>query len=346
MAMSVAQLVLQRDVDLQDRNSFGFNAQAEYFVRVESLDSLRQAVELARARAWPVLILGGGSNLVLRERVPGLVIQIAIRGRCAVPEGAGAVRVTLGAGENWHLGVAWMLEQGYYGLENLALIPGTVGAAPIQNIGAYGVELEQRFDSLLALDTQTGDLRRFNRDDCRFGYRDSCFKSHEPGRYIILEVSFALSLTPNLVVRYQALADALKARGIEQPQPSDVFDVVCAIRQQKLPDPARLGNAGSFFKNPLVSADQYRALRQQFPNLVAYPADAAYKLAAGWLIEQCGWKGRCIGAVGVYSRQALVLVNLGSGTATELMLLAGQVVDSVQLRFGVVLEMEPRLYPA
>ncbi|MCP8687391.1 UDP-N-acetylmuramate dehydrogenase [Marinobacterium sedimentorum] len=337
---------LVHNQDLRRHNSFGFAACAANFMRVETLEQLQGAVAQARHNSWPVLVLGGGSNLVLREQIPGLVIQMAIGGRRVESVSEDKVRVTLGAGEIWHQSLEWMLEQGYYGLENLALIPGTVGAAPIQNIGAYGVELEQRFDSLLALDTDSGDLRRFNRDDCRFGYRDSCFKSHEPGRYVILEVSFALSLIPNLVLRYQALADELKARGIEQPQPSDVFDVVCAIRQQKLPDPAELGNAGSFFKNPLVSADRYRDLLQQFPNLVAYPADDAYKLAAGWLIEQCGWKGRCIGAVGVYSRQALVLVNQGSGTATELMLLAGQVVDSVQLRFGVVLEMEPRLYPA
>lgn len=338
---------LERDVDLQACNSFGFPARAEYFMRVDSLDKLKRAVALAKARSWPLLILGGGSNLVLRERIPGLVVHMAMRGRHAAPDGTDEVLVTLAAGELWHQSVAWTLDEGYFGLENLALIPGTVGAAPMQNIGAYGVELEQRFESLQALDIETGRVRRFDRAQCQFGYRDSRFKSQEPGRYIILEVSFRLTRVPSLVLRYQALADELRELGIENPAPADVFKAVCDIRQSKLPDPAVIGNAGSFFKNPLVSAAHYHDLLQQFPALVAYPAgEDAYKLAAGWLIDQCGWKGRHLGDVGVYARQALVLVNLGRGTATELMALAGQVVASVQTRFGVELEMEPRLYPS
>jgi UDP-N-acetylmuramate dehydrogenase len=337
---------LVHNQDLRRHNSFGFAACAENFVRVETLEQLRNAVAQAQHNGWPVLVLGGGSNLVLRERIPGLVIQMAIGGRRAEPAADNEVLVTLGAGEIWHQSLDWMLDQGYYGLENLALIPGTVGAAPMQNIGAYGVELEQGFESLQALDTHNGALRVFSREECCFGYRDSRFKSIEPGRYIIIDVSFRLSLQPRPQLRYQALVDELQAQGITDPQPRDVFRVVCGIRRAKLPDPAEVGNAGSFFKNPLVSGARYHELMQQFPGLVAYPAGEDYKLAAGWLIEQCGWKGRVRGAVGVYERQALVLVNLGAGTASELVLLAGEIVQSVAARFGVELEMEPRLYPA
>lgn len=337
---------LEHNVDLSRYNSFGFAARAENFVRVESLVQLQDAVVLARQNRWPMLVLGGGSNLVLRERVPGLVIQMGIVGRQTQPVGRDEVLVTLGAGEIWHPSLIWMLDQGYYGLENLALIPGTVGAAPMQNIGAYGVELEQGFNSLQALDTETGVLRRFSREECRFGYRDSYFKSAAPGRYIIVDVSFSLSLQPRPVLSYQVLVDELQARGIDQPHPRDLFEVVCDIRRSKLPDPVAVGNAGSFFKNPLISETHYADLQRQYPALVAYPAGKDYKLAAGWLIEQCGWKGHTRGSVGVYARQALVLVNLGTGTASELMLLADEIVQSVEARFGVTLEMEPRLYPA
>jgi UDP-N-acetylmuramate dehydrogenase len=344
--MSMAVAVLKHDVDLGQYNSFGFAARAESFVRVESLVQLQEAVALARQNRWPMLVLGGGSNLVLREQIPGLVIQMGIGGRKAEQVGKDEVLVTLGAGESWHRSLIWMLDQGYYGLENLALIPGTVGAAPMQNIGAYGVELEQNFESLQALDTETGEVRHFDREACRFGYRDSYFKSGAPGRYIILEVCFRLSQRPQPVLGYQVLVDELQARGVAQPHPRDLFEVVCAIRRSKLPDPAEVGNAGSFFKNPLVSRAQYQKLLQQYPALVAYPAGEDFKLAAGWLIDQCGWKGEARGTVGVYGLQALVLVNLGAGTAVELMRLADDIVASVEARFGVTLEMEPRLYPA
>ncbi|MFC6672793.1 UDP-N-acetylmuramate dehydrogenase [Marinobacterium aestuariivivens] len=339
-------LALQRDFDLCALNSFGFPSRAEYFLRVETLDQLRQAVALARKQGWPMLMLGGGSNLVLREHIPGLVIQMALKGRQVASPEAGTVLVSAAAGENWHETVVWTLQQGCYGLENLALIPGTVGAAPMQNIGAYGVELEERFDSLLALDTESGDIRRFDRDDCRFGYRDSLFKSVAPGRYIILEVTFALSQRPCPVLRYQALADALALRGLTAPDPEQVFEAICEIRRRKLPDPAVVGNAGSFFKNPLVSSAQCEALRERFPGLVAFAAGDGCKLAAGWLIDQCGWKGRRLGQVGVYHQQALVLVNEGGGTAAELLQLSDRIRGSVRERFGVELEMEPRLYPA
>ncbi|NVK42856.1 MAG: UDP-N-acetylmuramate dehydrogenase [Oceanospirillaceae bacterium] len=336
---------LQRDVDLRAFNTFGFSARAERFLRVESLESLQQAVALARGQGWPLLVLGGGSNLVLRERLPGLVVQIALKGRSVHIDGE-TVLATVAAGENWHETVAWSLGQGYYGLENLALIPGTVGAAPMQNIGAYGVELEERFHSLKALDTETGAIRHFTREACAFGYRDSLFKSAQPGRYIILEVTFALSRAALPVLRYRALVDELEQHGIASPTPLDVFEAVCRIRRSKLPDPSEVGNAGSFFKNPVVAADRYRALHEAFPDIVAYPAGDAYKLAAGWLIDRCGWKGRSLGPVGVYRNQALVLVNGGGGTASDLLALADAVRASVLERFGVELEMEPRIYPA
>ncbi|GGO85441.1 UDP-N-acetylenolpyruvoylglucosamine reductase [Marinobacterium nitratireducens] len=336
---------VQQDVDLRALNTFGFAARAERFVRAQSLDMLQQAVVLARTEGWPLLLLGGGSNLVLRERIPGLVVQVALKGRAVRVEGD-SVLATVAAGESWHDTVAWSLQQGYFGLENLALIPGTVGAAPMQNIGAYGVELEERFHELRALDIETGEICRFSRADCAFGYRDSLFKSRQPGRYVILDVTFALSCRPEPVLRYRALAEELQRRGIEQPTPQDVFDAVCSVRRSKLPDPALIGNAGSFFKNPVVTAAQYRSLRTAFPDLVAFEAGQDYKLAAGWLIDRCGWKGHRQGAVGVYPHQALVLVNEGEGCASELLRLADAITDSVRERFGVELEMEPRVYPA
>lgn len=336
---------LRRDVDLSRLNSFGFAARAEWFLRAESLETLQQAVALARQEGWPLLILGGGSNLVLRESVPGLVVQVALKGHQVALDGE-RVLVSVAAGERWHETVCWTLQQGYYGLENLALIPGTVGAAPMQNIGAYGVELEERFHALRALDTETGSVRTFDREACCFGYRDSLFKSATPGRYVILEVTLALSTRPEPVLRYRALADALAARGQEDAGPADIFAAVCDIRRSKLPDPAEIGNAGSFFKNPVVPAAQFAALKNLFPELVAFPAGDDVKLAAGWLIDQCGWKGRRQGPVGVYDKQALVLVNTGGGTASDLLRLADDVRASVRARFGVELEMEPRLYPA
>ncbi len=337
---------LVENAELSACNSFGFSVIAERFARVDSLSRLQALLDLARERDWPLLLLGGGSNLILKPFLPGLVLQPANSGWQLREEGKRQVVVEVAAGENWHTFVTAMLRAGYYGLENLALIPGNVGAAPIQNIGAYGVELADCLLELDAYDREAGALVTLTAAQCRFGYRDSIFKSACPGRYVIWQLRFALAreFVPRL--GYQALRDALAGQRIAAPCAEDVFQAVVAMRQAKLPDPAELGNAGSFFENPVVPEATCRQLRQQFPKLVAFADRPGYmKLAAGWLIDQAGWKGRSRGAVGVYHKQALVLVNHGGGTAAELQLLADEVRASVREMFGIELCQEPRIYP-
>jgi len=250
--------------------------------------------------------------------------------------------VEAGAGEDWHDFVRWTLEQGYPGLENLALIPGTVGASPVQNIGAYGVELKDRFDSLDTLDLMTGRVVTLGAAACHFGYRDSVFKQHLAGRSVILRVRLRCPKVWVPALGYLDLQRAQAAAGIAEPTPQDVFDWVCAIRRAKLPDPAVVGNAGSFFKNPVVSAEQCRAVIEREPHIVHYPLDdGRCKLAAGWLIDACGWKGKSIGGAAVYDKQALVLINKGDARGAEVLTLAQAIQASVLARFGVVLEAEP-----
>lgn len=335
------------NADLTSRNTLGFQVSAERFVAVETLEHLELALRDVEKNRWPLLLLGGGSNLVLKSFIPGAVISVNLQGINILVDDESSAIVEVGAGVNWHHFVGCLLEMGLHGLENLALIPGNVGAAPVQNIGAYGVELADYFHSLTAYDRKTGELVQLNKDDCSFGYRDSLFKSKEPGRYIIWQVRFLLNtvFSPNL--GYRALHDHLKQQGISSPEAYEVYRAVCEIRQSKLPTPDKIGNVGSFFENPIVHEEQYLQLKQRFPNLVAYPdAPGSYKLAAGWLIDQAGWKGHQAESVGVYDKQALVLVNLGEGDSEALLGLAKSIQDSVLEKFSVVLRMEPRIYPA
>lgn len=333
------------DADLAPLNTFGLPAHAACLLRVGSVE---QACELATAAVWvgmPRLVLGGGSNLILTGDFAGAVLKVEIDGRRLVAEiegeDGGAWIVEAGAGENWHDFVRWTLEQGWPGLENLSLIPGTVGAAPIQNIGAYGVEMVERFEALDALDLDSGEVREFRAADCAFGYRDSVFK-REAGRWLVLRVRFRLPRRWQAVTRYADVAAELAARGIAEPSALDVSDAVIAIRRRKLPDPAEIGNAGSFFKNPVVDATAWAALAAAHPALPHYPqADGSVKLAAGWLIDQAGWKGRDLGPVGCYERQALVLVNRGGATGVDVERIARAIQDDVAARFGVRLEPEP-----
>ncbi|MFZ5654142.1 MAG: UDP-N-acetylmuramate dehydrogenase [Pseudomonadota bacterium] len=337
---------LRRDFDLRACNTLALAARAEYFAAVTDLDRAREALDFARARRLPVTVLGEGSNVVLAGDLPGLVVRVAIGGRRLVGERHGRLELQVGAGENWHATVAHCLRQGWYGLENLALIPGTAGAAPVQNIGAYGVELESRFLHLTALEIATGAIRRFSRADCGFGYRDSIFKQGERDRWLIISVTLELRRVPAPVLDYPALREALGDRPAAEISPAEVAAAVMALRRARLPDPAVLPNAGSFFKNPVVSAAAARALAARCPGLATFPAPGGQvKLAAAWLIEQCGWKGveRC--GVGVHDRQALVLVNRGGG-AVALLELARAVRRSVAERFGVLLEPEPRVLGA
>ncbi len=327
--------------DLAPLNTFRLPARAAQLAHVDGVDAARALIATAGWHARPRLVLGGGSNIVFTGDFPGTVLKVGIGGRRLLGEEDDARIVEAGAGEPWHDFVRWTLAQGWPGLENLSLIPGTVGAAPIQNIGAYGLEMAERFESLDALDLDSGELRVFDRAACRFAYRDSVFK-HAPGRWLVLRVRFRLPRRWRPLTAYADVAGELAARGACSPDALAVSDAVIAIRRRKLPDPAAIGNAGSFFKNPVVDAATYARLAAHHPALPHYPQpDGSEKLAAGWLIEQAGWKGRDLGAVGCFERQALVLVNRGGACGAEVVRLAHAIQDDVERRFGVRLEPEP-----
>ncbi len=335
-------LTAEREAVLSGLNTFGFDVVADQLVTITDTEQLAQLVRQLEQVPQPLLVLGGGSNLVLSERIPGVVARMAIRRWEPRVEGD-EVLLWVGAGEGWHETVERSLEQGWYGLENLALIPGTVGAAPVQNIGAYGVELKDRLSRVEVFDRQEQRLRLLDAEVCNFAYRDSLFKSGEPDRYIITAVELKLSLKAQVNAGYAALQAELEG---QEPTPERVFAAVCRVRQRKLPAPDKLGNAGSFFKNPVVSAEKCQRLREQEPDLVFYPdASGGCKLAAGWLIECCGLKGCRQGAVGTYPEQALVLVNWGGGDRAAIEQLAGYIQQEVKQRFDVELEPEPRFYP-
>lgn len=337
------QLTVIRNAPLAALNTFGIHEQAEQLCPIHNDTELRQALALAGQQGWVTSLMGGGSNLVLAGPVAGLTLVMRSRGRRVVERSADTVLIEGEAGENWHQLVCWSLDLGLHGLENLSLIPGTLGAAPVQNIGAYGVELCELFDSLQALDRSTGQSRWLSRDDCRFAYRDSLFKQ-QPGRFVILRVRLRLSTRPVPRLSYAPLAAAWQALGLSRPDSRVISRLVCDIRQSKLPDPAVLGNAGSFFKNPLLAGQQARTLLAQWPDMPHYPqADGRIKLAAGWLIDQAGWKGHSRERVGVHREQALVLVNLGGARGADVMQLASDIRQDVLETFGVSLEMEPQL---
>lgn len=327
---------------LRALNTLGIAATARAYLRVTSaadLQAVRTNPDLSRL---PRLILGGGSNLVLSGDFDGLVAHLVNQGKCIVGEDETHVVVSAQAGENWHEFVQWTLAQGVPGLENLSLIPGSVGAAPIQNIGAYGSELKDFFHSLTYFDFSTGEICVLDREVCRFAYRDSIFKHELRDRAVILEVRFALPRQWKANLSYAELAGELSANGVASPSAREISDAVIAIRRRKLPDPSVIGNAGSFFKNPIVTKENHAALLEKYPQLVSYPqADGTVKLAAGWLIDQCGWKGKSLGAAGVHEKQALVLINRGGARGADILNLAQAIQDDVRQHFGVTLEIEP-----
>ncbi|MES2228795.1 MAG: UDP-N-acetylmuramate dehydrogenase [Pseudomonadota bacterium] len=333
---------IERGVSLKPYNSFGLPAVAGTLVRVASDADVRRVVDHPQLGTAPKFVLGGGSNIILTRDMPQVVLKVEVRGIRLVEERADAWIVEAGAGEPWHGFVAHTLAQGWPGLENLALIPGTVGAAPVQNIGAYGVELKDRFESLDAVDLVTGRTSTLRADLCAFGYRDSVFKHSLANRTVITRVRFRLPRPWQPVLGYLDLERKMAETGNRAPGAQQVFDWVCAIRRAKLPDPAVLGNAGSFFKNPMVTPEQCRDIIGRDPEIVHYPLpDGSIKLAAGWMIDACGWKGKSVGQAGVYEKQALVLVNRGGAIGSEVMLLAGAIQESVYGRFGIRLEPEP-----
>ena len=351
-------MLVEKNAPLEPWNTFHIVAKAHSLLRVVSCADVQQVLADPDWSRYPKFVLGGGSNIVLTGDVKALVLKVEIKGRRLLEETDQAYIVEAGAGENWHDFVTWTLDQGYLGLENLALIPGTVGASPVQNIGAYGLELQDRFESLDAVDLQTGAKFSLNAAQCGFGYRDSVFKhgasaSAGPGggapqhlglagRALITAVRFRLPKRWKAILGYADLERKVLETGIGRPSARQIYDWICEIRRGKLPDPAVLGNAGSFFKNPTVSPEQCADIIARDPKLVHYPLpDGSVKLAAGWLIDACGWRGKSVGQAGVYEKQALVLVNRGGATGGEVMTLAKAIQTSVYERFGILLEPEP-----
>lgn len=333
--------IFRRDVDLAPYNTLGISARAERYVEIEALSDIRAVLEHPAARERPLHILGGGSNVLFLGDVEGIVVRVNIRGREVIRQDDESVWVRSGAGENWHELVSWAVERGWGGIENLALIPGTVGAAPIQNIGAYGAELSTVFEQLTAVDMDSGGKRDFNREECRFAYRDSYFKGAGRGRFLVGEVVLRLSRQPRVNTSYGSLRDHLQKKGVHEPGIRDVFEAVKEIRRAKLPDPGDLANAGSFFKNPVISRRRFRELRERYPEMPHYPAgEEKIKIPAGWLIEQAGWKGRRVGPVGTYRQQALVIVNHGGASGKQVWELARKISSEVRGEFGIDLDPE------
>ncbi|MES2617706.1 MAG: UDP-N-acetylmuramate dehydrogenase [Bacteroidota bacterium] len=333
-------ITILNNISLKPYNTFGIDVKASHFCKVTSLIELKQV--LLEAPQHELLIIGGGSNLLLTKDYEGLVILNEIKGIAVLHEDAEHVIIKAYSGENWHSFVMHCVDKGWAGIENLSLIPGTVGAAPMQNIGAYGVEIVNVFESLEALNLETLEIETFNAKDCNFGYRESVFKRDLKGQYFIYSVTFKLSKQPILHVEYGDIKTVLHDNhiAIENASIKDISNAVIHIRQSKLPDPAVLGNSGSFFKNPTIPTDQYKTLQITFPDIKGFEQPNGVKVPAGWLIEQCGWKGKQVGNTGSHARQALVLVNYGEATGNEVYQLAMAIIDSVKVKFGITLEPE------
>ncbi|MCF8246224.1 MAG: UDP-N-acetylmuramate dehydrogenase [Saprospiraceae bacterium] len=333
---------IHRNFSLKKLNTFGIEAKAEELVIVRTPMALHQLIQLRRS---PIQVLGGGSNLLFTGDLPGLTIKNEIDGIEIFIENKHDVLVKVGGGVVWHDFVLWAVEQGYGGIENLSLIPGTVGAAPIQNIGAYGVELKDVFQSLEAYDLTTGESHTFSHSDCHFGYRDSVFKRDLKGRFCIANVYFQLQKAPKINTDYGDIQLTLQSLGIENPSIKDVSNAVIHIRQSKLPNPAVIGNAGSFFKNPELEAVDFQRFIERFPQAPNYPQpDGRVKVPAGWLIEQAGWKGKRFGDAGCHAKQALVLVNYGGATGEEILALAEKIQASVLEKYGIALTPEVNVW--
>jgi UDP-N-acetylmuramate dehydrogenase len=326
---------------LKGYNTFGIDVRAHLFCEINSLTKLTELLTDNELSRQPLFLLGGGSNILFTGDVNGLVLKISIKGREIVSQDSEIAIVRAAAGENWDEFVDWTLEQRFAGLENLSLIPGNVGSSPIQNIGAYGVELKDRVKDVEIIHLADGKRQVLENKECHFGYRDSIFKHELKGKVIIVSVSFTLTKKHNPHLTYGSISRELAEAGVTEPGPAEIRDAVCRIRRSKLPDPEVLGNAGSFFKNPTVSLEIHKLLSANFADIPAYPNDnGTYKLAAGWLIEQCGWKGVRRGDAGVHVAQSLVLVNYGSASGSQLLALASEIQESVFARFGVHLETE------
>jgi UDP-N-acetylmuramate dehydrogenase len=333
-----------QNISLKPYNTFGIEANASQFVELQTLEEVQVLCQTFNLTDRKLLILGGGSNILLTKDFDGMALKINLKGIEIVKENDEEVWVQAMAGESWHSFVTYCVEKNWGGVENLSLIPGCVGAAPMQNIGAYGTEIKAVFSSLKAVEIATGEMVEFNNEACEFGYRESVFKNKYKGKYIIVSVIFKLNKKPILNVSYGAIQDVLNEKGITSPTIQDISNAVIAIRQSKLPNPAELGNAGSFFKNPEIPAEQYQRLKNEFPEIPGYPApNNQVKVPAGWLIEQCQWKGKIVGNTGAHKNQALVLVNYGNATGNEILNLAKQIQDSVYNQFKINISPEVNL---
>ncbi|MFN1216617.1 UDP-N-acetylmuramate dehydrogenase [Chryseobacterium kwangjuense] len=333
---------MQENFSLRPFNTFGVDVNSKYFTEVLTIDELKDAIRYSKEHHLSVLFLGGGSNILLTRDFDGLAIKLSLKGISEEDINENEVLVTAKSGENWHEFVLYSLEKNYGGLENLSLIPGNVGTSPMQNIGAYGTEIKDIFVSCTVLDLENLELKTFNLKDCHFGYRDSVFKQEGKGKYVILDVSFKLTKkNHHIKTEYGAIKTELENMGITDPTIQDVSKAVIHIRQSKLPDPKEIGNAGSFFKNPTIPLTQFEDLKQKFENIPGYPNGDMVKVPAGWLIEQCGWKGKQIGNAASHKLQALVIVNAtGKATGKEIFDFSTEIIDSVKEKFGIELERE------
>jgi UDP-N-acetylmuramate dehydrogenase len=331
--------MIEQDKNLKPFNTFGISVKADHFACFSSTEELKTL--LTEFKDKPLLILGGGSNVLFTQDFHGIVLRNEIRGFEVPEETDDHVIVKAGAGEVWHEFVMRCIEKGFTGIENLSLIPGSVGASPMQNIGAYGVEIKDVFDHLEAYHIPTGEVHTFRKEDCAFGYRESVFKNKVKGQYVILSVAFRLSKKPSINKSYGAIESELEKMGVTEPTIRDISNAVIAIRSSKLPDPKVIGNAGSFFKNPVVEAEVAERILNNYPEAPVYPAEnGKKKLAAGWLIEKAGWKGKTLDNYGVHKLQALVLVNYGGATGKQVYDLSTEIIRDIETKFGVTLERE------
>lgn len=331
--------MFQQDTKLQPYNTFGLNVTAKYFASFDSTDRLRLLLQNLPTENF--LVLGGGSNLLFTQSYNGTVLRNEMKGVEKIKEDEDFVYVKAGGGEVWHNFVLYTIDKGWGGIENLSLIPGSVGASPMQNIGAYGVEIKDVFEELEAYHIPTGEIHTFTKESCQFGYRESVFKRKLKGQYILLNVTYRLSKKPIINTRYGAINDELQKAGITSPTIKDVSDAVIRIRQSKLPNPAEIGNAGSFFKNPVVENIILEKIKIEYPEIPHYPVDDhSAKIPAGWLIEKAGWKGKRFGNYGVHTQQALVLVNYNNADGKDIFNLSQKIIDSIKSGFGIELERE------
>ncbi len=322
-------------------NTFGVDVKAKYFASINTINELTELIKTNVFKDLELLILGGGSNILFTKDFDGLVLLNNIKGKEIIDQNQQSIFLKIGAGENWHKLVMYCVDNGWGGIENLSLIPGNTGTAPMQNIGAYGVEIKETFVELEALEISSGKIVKFNNSDCEFGYRESVFKNKMKNQYIILNITLELKKNPVLNVNYGDVKAILKSQNIKNPAIKEVSNAIISIRQSKLPDPKKIGNSGSFFKNPIVSLNQVELIKKKYPNVVNYKINEnEFKIAAGWMIEKAGWKGKKFNNYGVHEKQALVLVNYGFANGMEIFDLSEKIILDIKDKFGITLERE------